>query len=51
MTGKGNLTRFWSDPWVYKEPLQDVAPLLFELSKNKNIMVAQFLSGVPITFR
>jgi hypothetical protein len=33
--GKGNLTRFWLDPWLYKEPLYDSAPILFKLCDNK----------------
>jgi hypothetical protein len=38
---RGNLTRFWFDPWVYKEPLYLAAPLLFELCDKKEITVAQ----------
>jgi hypothetical protein len=38
---RGNLTRFWLDPWVYKEPLYLAAPLLFELCDKKEIIVAQ----------
>ena len=49
--GKGNLTRFWLDPWLYNDPLSVTAPILFALCENKDISVAQALSGVPITFR
>jgi hypothetical protein len=49
--GKGNLTRFWLEPWVYKDPLYLSAPLLFELCENKEITVAHFLKGSAITFR
>jgi len=49
--GKGNLTRFWLDPWVYKNPLYVSAPLLFELCENKDITVDHFLKGSTITFR
>ena len=49
--GNGNLTRFWLDPWLYKEPLHIIAPVLFELCENKNLIVAQFFYGMQITFR
>jgi hypothetical protein len=49
--GKGNLTRFWLDPWLYKEPLHDSAPILFELCDNKNLTVAHFFGGTQVTFR
>ena len=38
--GNGMMTKFWLDPWVYKEPLSVIAPILFELCDNKNISVA-----------
>ena len=38
--GNGMMTKFWLDPWVYKEPLSVIAPILFELCDNKNIPVA-----------
>jgi hypothetical protein len=47
----GVLTRFWIDPWLYKEILYLIAPVLFELCDNKNISVAQALSGTQISFR
>jgi len=49
--GDGVLTRFWLDPWLYKEPLYVIAPILFELCENKNISVAQALNGTQISFR
>jgi hypothetical protein len=49
--GRGNLTRFWLDPWLYKDPLVIFAPLLFEICENKEITVAHFLSGTAISFR
>lgn len=50
VTGKGNLTRFWLDPWVYDKPLDEVAPILFELCKNKNISVEKALGGGGIKY-
>lgn len=45
------MTRFWQDPWVYKEALSSHAPILFELRENKNLTVAQALSGEARLFR
>ena len=45
------LTRFWLDPWLYKEPLYVIVPILFELCENKNISVAQALNGTQISLR
>lgn len=47
----GELTRFWMNPWVYKEPLYLSHPVLFELCENKGVTVAQAMNGTAITFR
>jgi len=49
--GKGELTSFWLDSWLYDEPLSSCAPILFELCDNKNVTVAQVRNGFNITFR
>lgn len=49
--GRGNLTRFWNDPWLFQEPLCMITPLLFELAEDKKMTVAQFKGGVQVTFR
>lgn len=47
----GEKTRFWLDPWVYKDPICLIAPALFELCDCKDILVANALNGSSITFR
>lgn len=49
--GNGELTSFWSDVWLYDEPLSSFAPILYELCETKNVTVAQVRNGVNITFR
>ena len=47
----GEASRFWYDPWLHKDPLYLSGPNLFELCENKDISVAQVLSGTSVTFR
>jgi hypothetical protein len=51
VTKNGSMTRFWLDPWIYKEPLAEHAPVLFALCENKEITVAHALQGIPVLFR
>lgn len=41
----GENVRFWLDPWLYKEPLKDIAPILYKLSMNKLVSVAKVKNG------
>lgn len=41
----GENVRFWLDPWLYEEPLKDIAPILYKLSMNKLVSVAKVKNG------
>jgi hypothetical protein len=43
--GNGNKTPFWQAPWLHGRRPIDVAPLIFEISKRKNWVVAKALHG------
>lgn len=48
----GENVRFWLDPWLYDISLKECAPVLFELSENKNVFVAQVKNGeISLQFR
>ena len=48
----GLKTRFWSIPWLYDEPISKITPILFTLSEQKEICVADEKSeGTSMTFR
>lgn len=51
ITNNGQLTRFWFDPWVYDQPLKDIAPSLFEICNQKSISVAYVLDENTVNFR
>jgi hypothetical protein len=46
-------TRFWEDPWLGIQPLAEQYPSLFNIARNKNAIVADVMSLVPlnISFR
>jgi hypothetical protein len=44
----GHQTSFWSDLWIGNEPLMKVYPSLYNLARNKKVMVAKVLSTSPL---
>ena len=51
MVGDGAKTFFWTDWWVGDTPLNVSFPLLFAISSNPNILVADAFEGEGIRFR
>jgi hypothetical protein len=46
--GNGKKTRFWEDVWLGEQPLAQQYPSLYNIVRQKNILVADVLTGVPL---
>ena len=53
VVGNGQATRFWEDTWLGEDPLASQYPLLYNVIRQKNVLVADALanSSVHIEFR
>ena len=47
LIGNGQGTRFWEDIWLGDTPLSVQYPSLFNIVRNRNILVADVLSNAP----
>lgn len=48
----GGRTRFWDDIWLYKKPICEVEPMLYNLCNHKDVMVDDVRKGkVQLSFR
>ena len=46
--GDGLGTRFWEDTWLGTEPLATQYPLLYNIARRKNVLVAHVLQHNPL---
>ena len=47
IVGNGQGTRFWEDTWLGDRPLANQFPSLFNIVRNKNVLVAEVLTNAP----
>jgi hypothetical protein len=46
--GNGQQVRFWEDTWLGDSPLASQYPLLYNIVRRKNVLVADVLSNTPL---
>ena len=46
--GNGQSTRFWEDMWLGDVPLAEQYPLLYNIIRRKNVLVADVLAQSPL---
>ena len=44
----GQSTRFWEDTWLGDAPLADQYPILYNVVRRKNVLVAEVLAHSPL---